>query len=64
MLAQGHNLSLPPKLVNLVSLKHVEVNNLDGDTFVQWLIVGVVYNSRRTIPYTQKGEEAYKLEGV
>lgn len=49
VLAQRHDLSLPPKLVDLVPFKHVEVDDLNGNPPIEWLIVSIVDDSRGAI---------------
>ena len=53
VLAQSHDLGLPPKLVDLVSFKHVEVDDLDGDPPVERLVVRIVDDGRRAVACSQ-----------
>lgn len=58
VLAQRHDLGLPPKLVDLVPFKHVEVDDFDGDPPVEWLVVSIVDDGRRAIACSQTKKES------
>lgn len=62
MLAQRHDLGFSPELINLIPLKHIEVDDLDSNTLVQGFVVSIVDNRRGAIS-CDGSEEAKSYQG-